>query len=53
MSRLVTRGAAILVCGWVFLPPTRVPDTGTVILAVACGLAIESLGRWVAKADLL
>lgn len=46
MSRLITRTVAIAVCGWAFLPPTHSLDLGTVVLAVICGLGLESLGRW-------
>ena len=53
MSRLLTRLTAVVVCGWVFLPPTRVPDIGTVILAIVVGLGIEAIGRRVAEGGLL
>lgn len=53
MSRLVTRTAAILVCGWVFLPPSHTPDLPSALLAVVAGLGFEALGRWVANGGLL
>lgn len=45
MSRLMTRTAAVAVCLWVFLPPSRSLDMGTVVLATMVGLGIEAVGR--------